>query len=324
MSRARVITDSRYYKNTTKKGNPTTAKVGQSVRYYGYGVKEEGQEYDNAVRGEWLNPEGNEVSHQEVMAWSSEQALEHTYTYTMMFSVRDGQMEGSDFVEAMNAQEQFGDYRLIMHTDTEHDHAHIMAFSDKVLSRSEFKEWRREVRPVLTEREEYRLEQTYAWARDEGFNVERGLEKEPEGFWQEEAQKGMSWREKGLDGQITTRDRVWTADEGEEIAQGWAQGKVNIGADTLKGKLDESWDHYSERMDDVGMMFAEWREGYDADDVIGLELDHVYSKMEHLSDLKERVNNRVWKLEKAKKLELEKDKGLDIGKRIGRSMGMGF
>lgn len=154
----------RYYKNQTKAKNPTNALVKKSVYYYGYGtdvtLPDGTTIYPEEMRGQWWSGE-SEQKHGEVVAWASENALEHTYTYTMILSLRDGQMEPQDFIQAMNstASDYFDDYRLIVHYDTEHDHAHVVAFRDKVLRREDFNEFRLAMRGQLAELESQRLEE---------------------------------------------------------------------------------------------------------------------------------------------------------------------
>ncbi len=79
----------------------------------------------------------------------------------MVLSLRDGEMQPQDFIQAMNraAQETetFQDYRLIVHHDTEHVHAHVIAFRDKTLKRKELMAWKDAVERPLQEAEVKRL-----------------------------------------------------------------------------------------------------------------------------------------------------------------------
>lgn len=164
---APAITNLKYYKNETKKGNATATSAKKSLHYYTYGREEE------IERGEWHEPSGRAVSGDEMQQWIEENATANKYTYTAVLSLRDGEMEVEDFLKAMNKQEQFTDYRLIRHQDTTHDHAHVMAFRPKTLTKAEFNEWRRTVGRELEALEQERIAER---AREQSQELE--LEKE--------------------------------------------------------------------------------------------------------------------------------------------------
>lgn len=155
----------RYYKNETKSKQPTASKVQKSAYYYGYGTDTtlpDGTTISpEKMRGEWQSLEGPE-KHGDVVAWASGNALNHTYTYTMILSLRDGQMEPEDFVKAMEktAGNYFDDFRLIAHYDSQHDHAHVVAFRDKTLKKQEFNQFRLAMRQELDALEQERIQET--------------------------------------------------------------------------------------------------------------------------------------------------------------------
>lgn len=148
----------RYYQNKTKRGRPTATKVKQGVYYYSYGLKEENP--DQLQRGHWYSRVGPE-RYGDVAAWAAGNALTQPYTYTLVLSLRDGRMQPQDFVEAMQQASDgiFHDWRLIPHYDTEHDHAHVIAFRDKTLSKKEFNQWRNSVADYLLTLEQQRLQE---------------------------------------------------------------------------------------------------------------------------------------------------------------------
>lgn len=154
----------RYYKNQTKSKKPTSAKVKKSVYYYGYGTDQTLPDgttiYPDEMRGNWYSSMGEE-RHGDVVTWASGNALNHTYTYTMILSLRDGEMEPEDFIKAMDSvgKNHFDDYRLIVHYDTAHDHAHVVAFRDKVLRKNDFNQFRLAMREQLAELEKERISQ---------------------------------------------------------------------------------------------------------------------------------------------------------------------
>lgn len=136
--------------------------------------------YPTEERGDWYSPQGQE-KYGDVLTWASGNALNHKYTYTMILSLRDGQMEPEDFIEAMNetAENYFDDYRLIVHYDTNHDHAHVMAFRDTVLRRGEFDRFRLEMRDKLSSLEEQRI-------LEQDVEPEKGISIQQEMDWEDD------------------------------------------------------------------------------------------------------------------------------------------
>lgn len=155
---APAVTNVRYYPNTNRHNKPTTSKVKRAVFYYGYGPKT--QNPDKLPRGEWYSQQGAE-RHGDVVAWAVGNAIHHKYTYTLVLSLRDGLMRPEDFIAAMAgaSQEIFPDWRLIIHTDTAHDHAHVMAFRDTTLSKQAFNAWRKKAGQLLQTAEQKRLQE---------------------------------------------------------------------------------------------------------------------------------------------------------------------
>lgn len=151
--KTRAIAHSRYYKNETKKGTRTATKAQQGIKYYGYGV---GDDKVEKARGHWYSSEGV-TTHNDVRGWAAEQALENKYTYTLVLSLKDGQMKSTDFVEAMGQEKVknvFGsNWRLITHYDSGHVHAHVIAFRDKTIQKKDFTAWTNDIKDYLTERE---------------------------------------------------------------------------------------------------------------------------------------------------------------------------
>jgi hypothetical protein len=154
----------KYYKNTTSSGAKTTSLVQKSIFYYGYGTDEtlpNGQVISpTEMRGEWCSSRGPE-QHSNVINWAVQNAENHTYTYTMILSLKDGQMEPEDFQKAMDqaGKDHFNDYRLIVHYDTDHDHAHVVGFRDKTMSRADFNQFRLSLRNELGQLENQRIQE---------------------------------------------------------------------------------------------------------------------------------------------------------------------
>ncbi len=100
------------------------------------------------------------------MAWATENATNYKYTYTLVLSVRDAAMQNEDFTETvsdmMTQQKAAGfptDWRMMVHRDSDHDHAHLILFRDKTLRKAQLAQWRQAMQHELAIREEQRLEE---------------------------------------------------------------------------------------------------------------------------------------------------------------------
>jgi hypothetical protein len=171
----RTIVHARYIKNRTPTGRVTVRQMSRAVHYIGYGHKfENPKEY---LRGQWYSPE-REQTHEDVVHWAEDKAQDHRYTYTLVLSVRDGIMHDDDFTETMReAQtkesiETFPtDWRLMVHRDSDHDHAHVVFFRERTVRKAELAQWREALQSTLNRYQEQRLEEQQA----QGIVRERAL-----------------------------------------------------------------------------------------------------------------------------------------------------
>ncbi len=158
------IVNARYMPNRSRKtGNISIKRTMKSVKYIGFGHKFENPK--QFQRGQWYGQAG-EQAHDEVAAWAKENAQQHKYTYTFVLSVRDAAMQDGDFVETvtqiMTDQKETDfptDWRMMVHRDSDHDHAHLMLFRDKTLRKAQLAQWRQAIQHALAIREEQRLEE---------------------------------------------------------------------------------------------------------------------------------------------------------------------
>jgi hypothetical protein len=148
----------RYDKTRTKKGNVSRSAVKKAVYYAMFGHPEHNP--DQLPRGEWFSSAGVE-KHGHVLNWAEGSAVNHPYCYRLVLSLKEGQMRPEDFVTALQQDSQglFQDFRLVVHEDTQHTHAHVLAFRDKTLSKQEFYQWKKEVGSCLVELEQMRLQE---------------------------------------------------------------------------------------------------------------------------------------------------------------------
>jgi hypothetical protein len=152
---ASPIANVRYYKNRTPTGRASHAKVKRGMQYYSYG---NWREKEPQERGQWHSPDGV-VSTEKAHQWASEQARLNEYTYTLMLSLRDGNMQEEDFTQAMEHAGFFDNWMLIQHRDSEHDHAHVIAFREKKLPKQEFAKWKELIMEQLQKAERHQLAQ---------------------------------------------------------------------------------------------------------------------------------------------------------------------
>ena len=161
-----AITNVRYDKTRTPKGNVTRSAVQKAVYYAMYGpfdrLRASTPEHnpDQLPRGEWFGPAGAE-KHGHVVNWAEGSAVNHPYCYRLVLSLKEGELRPEDFVTALqkDSQNLFPDFRLVVHQDTAHTHAHVLAFRDKTLSKAEFYQWKKEVGSCLVELEQLRLQE---------------------------------------------------------------------------------------------------------------------------------------------------------------------
>jgi hypothetical protein len=174
-----AITNVRYDKTRTKKGNVSRSAVKKAVYYAMFGHPEHNP--DQLPRGEWFSSAGVE-KHGHILNWAEGSAVNHPYCYRLVLSLKEGQMRPEDFVAALqkDTQNLFADFRLVVHEDTQHTHAHVLAFRDKTLSKQEFYQWKKEVGRCLVELEQVRLKEAeLAQAKQK----RREAEQEEEWLW---------------------------------------------------------------------------------------------------------------------------------------------
>jgi hypothetical protein len=129
------------FANRTKTGRPSATAAGKLAHYCALGRE---KQHQLEPRGTWYSEKGQQVSHEEVMAWVQQQGKQLAYTHQFVLSARDVQLSAADYCRAMQAGGQlFSEWRLIAHDDTRHSHAHALAFGPAEIrvKGQEFQEW---------------------------------------------------------------------------------------------------------------------------------------------------------------------------------------
>lgn len=157
----------RYHLNATRGGRGTTARVGLNYARYAFEKNRRAQEREggNGQDGEaggglgqngWRAPSG-ETDYAEVINWIKAGSRAHKYTVKMVLSVETGvRLSADEWRAIMGTDQGFGDWRLIPHRDTQNDHAHVLAFAERYMRRTEFLDWRKALVSRIMEAESER------------------------------------------------------------------------------------------------------------------------------------------------------------------------
>ena len=131
----------------TKTGKTTTNHLLKWISYCSW--------REEQARGQWYDQTGAAVEVDALALWAAEQAEKHPYAYFLLLTTPDGALEESscysDALMAGNTQltTPFDQFRLIVHDNTAHRHAHTLAFADKRLSKKELLAWRNSIEARL-------------------------------------------------------------------------------------------------------------------------------------------------------------------------------
>jgi hypothetical protein len=114
----------------------SATRARHTANYFAFGRQLEGEQ-----RGVWYGPEATPFTHDQVMTWVKEQAMQHELTFQAVLSIPEGQLSAEDYCRAMAAGGDVVDWRLVCHDDTAHSHAHVLFFRDEQFEKSSYLEW---------------------------------------------------------------------------------------------------------------------------------------------------------------------------------------
>ena len=143
-------------RNRTRTGKRTSTPAKKAAAYFAFGPSLQ-EQVERRQRGEWIGPGGERHSHEAIMEWVTDQARRHEYTFQAMLSVPEGRMTAVDYAQAIEQGGHIADWRLVVHDDTAHSHAHVLFFRDKRLEKEHFIRWHNRVRQELAALEQKRL-----------------------------------------------------------------------------------------------------------------------------------------------------------------------
>lgn len=180
----------RLHENRTPTGRRTSTPAKHAALYFAYGRDRQAQQ-EEKQRGQWLGPDGRSHSHEAVMAWAKEAALNHRYTFEALLSVQQGELTPAQFCQAMGQGQEIGDWRLVSHEDTDYRHAHVLFFRDKRLDKITFLAWQTAVRQELSRLEQQQLSLPHTPTQEKEVQLEMALDAEPKRVRQQEV--GLGW-----------------------------------------------------------------------------------------------------------------------------------
>lgn len=122
-------------RNRSHTGRRTATPARHAAAYFAFGHNQTQQ------RGTWVDAEGKTHAHTDVLAWARKGALRHDYTFQALLSVPQGRLDSAGYTEALQQAGQIEDWRLVVHDDTAHSHAHVLFFRNKRLPKAEHKAW---------------------------------------------------------------------------------------------------------------------------------------------------------------------------------------
>lgn len=117
----------------------------------------------------WFEPSGARIEKwRDIRAEIRDEAREHKYTYRIVLSQEQGRFEPEHYREVVQAAGLENSY-LVVHENTEHPHAHAIAFTDKRINRKDLAA----MRGRMSE-----LEQELGKSAEAGLAVSRDIEQE--------------------------------------------------------------------------------------------------------------------------------------------------
>lgn len=178
------------HENRTATGRRSSTPAKQATLYFAYGREQQNQ-FEGKQRGEWWGPDGRIHEHETVMAWAKQEALRHRYTFQAILSVPQAELNPEQFCQAMAQSQEISEWRLMMHQDTKHRHAHVLFFRDKRLDKKSFLAWQTAVRQELSRMEQQQLALPHSPERQQEMQPEMVLDSESTHSRQQEV--GLGW-----------------------------------------------------------------------------------------------------------------------------------
>ena len=140
--------------NKSAKGKPAYAQMKGLMNYIAYGRYEDRLAQEAKQRGVWLDHNGNPAAHEETLHWAKEKVHRYGYehTYQLLLSPRYGGLTAADFNHVLRQGSDLSDmreWRLMLHDDTDNQHAHVILLRREKLANGRYKEWQQALQAEL-------------------------------------------------------------------------------------------------------------------------------------------------------------------------------
>ncbi|WP_420640469.1 hypothetical protein [Candidatus Leptofilum sp.] len=140
--------------NKSAKGKPAYAQMKGLMNYIAYGRYEDHLNQEAKPRGLWLDHNGNPAAHKETLHWAKEKVHRYGYehTYQLLLSTRYGGLTAADFNHVLRQGSELSDmreWRMMVHEDTDNQHAHVILLRREKLANGRYKEWQQKMQTEL-------------------------------------------------------------------------------------------------------------------------------------------------------------------------------
>ena len=140
--------------NKSAKGKPAYAQMKGLMNYIAYGRYEDRLAQEAKQRGVWLDHNGNPAAHEETLHWAKEKVHRYGYehTYQLLLSTRYGGLTAADFNHVLrqgSALSDMREWRMMLHDDTDNQHAHVILLRREKLANGRYKEWQQTLQAEL-------------------------------------------------------------------------------------------------------------------------------------------------------------------------------
>ena len=140
--------------NKSAKGKPAYAQMKGLMNYIAYGRYEDHLDQEAKQRGLWLDHNGSPATHEEALHWAKEKVHRYGYehTYQLLLSTRYGGLTSADFNHVLRQGSELSDmreWRLMVHDDTDNQHAHVILLRREKLANGRYKEWQQTLQAEL-------------------------------------------------------------------------------------------------------------------------------------------------------------------------------
>jgi len=124
-----AIIKANYRARGTKTGGGTVKAMGRAAKYYTY------REGADVAERAWQTADGRAVEYDEARELIRDGARTHGYSYRIVLSTKEADIGAEGYHAVLG--DRFKDYLFVEHHNTDFPHAHVIAWTSKVLSRAE-------------------------------------------------------------------------------------------------------------------------------------------------------------------------------------------